>query len=351
MQRITRRFAVLAVGLAGLLAVHTPLRSAQTTPITQVYPYQTKNITWASNGDYLVFEDYSYETAVRLSEPGWYQYNPVSAQLTQSDTWPLLPALSVAQMTAFNPIIDNDNNPIFMSLSPDGNYLAYASPRGTQIYAPVNLGNLRTLQTVSTEIDALGISSGPEYFNVLWSADSSTFVFSATPIEGTEPQFFYHVSHYQNNLSKLGVKQIDAPIIDGETYSVLNVFSLSKDGSRVLMEGFHVPPNESKIAVWNSALPNAAKTVEGLTNTDVIGAAFCPDDENKILIVNQQGLLQYDLQEHTATLLRADVNSASFRKAVFSPDGRWLALLANDDGLFMLSVRDVLSPLTATDIP
>jgi hypothetical protein len=89
--------------------------------------------------------------------------------------------------------------------------------------------------------------------------------------------------------------------------------------------------------------------VEGLTNTDVISAAFSPDDENRILIVNQEGLLQYDLQEHAATLQRADVNSSSFRKAVFSPDGYWLAL-ANDNGLFVLSVSDVLPPLT-TDTP
>jgi hypothetical protein len=48
------------------------------------------------------------------------------------------------------------------------------------------------------------------------------------------------------------------------------------------------------------------------------------------------------LQAHTAALLRTDVNSSSFRKAVFSPDGRWLAL-ANDDGLFVLSVSNILA--------
>jgi hypothetical protein len=112
MQRVIRKFAVLAASLVGLFAVHAPLRPAQTTPITRVYQYETKNITWSSNSEHLVFEDYSYETAVRLTEPGWYQYNPVSAQLTQSDTWPLLPALSTAQQAAFNPILDDHNNPI-----------------------------------------------------------------------------------------------------------------------------------------------------------------------------------------------------------------------------------------------
>jgi hypothetical protein len=136
-----------------------------------------------------------------------------------------------------------------MFLSPDGNYLAYANPRGTQTYAPVRLANLRTLQTTSTEIHALGMDRGTEYFNVLWSANSSTFVFSATPIEATEPQFFYHVSQYFTDLSELVVHEIDSLTIDSQLFSTTNVFDISSDGSRVLLKATHVPLNESKIAI------------------------------------------------------------------------------------------------------
>jgi hypothetical protein len=201
---------------------------------------------------------------------------------------------------------------------------------------------------MSTQLEALNISA-TDSFNVLWSADSETFVTFVTPLLMSEPQFFNRVSNYANGLSGLTTQEIGffLHIID-EDFGTLDIHDVSDDGRFVLVKGYNAVNGESRLILWDAMNPESPISFDlfaespWVTERRVFAAAFKPGDKNKILVVNKDGLVEYDPQSGNITLLQTGIIAGRTR---FSPNAEWLSVKTERE-LYLVDLRPTLAQAT-----
>jgi hypothetical protein len=192
---------------------------------------------------------------------------------------------------------------------------------------------------------------------MLWSSDSKSFVIVDN---GNLTPFFYYVTHYATNVSKALLRLI-ALFKSNTGYGVSDIYDISSDSNRLVIKAGIPNPNHEiiyKLYIYDTLYPSNDELVEDFDTTDVIAASFAPHDESKLWAFTAKGIVQFDLVTRKTTLLDDTftsidaLNVSIDTPAIFSPDGRYLATLA-EGGLYLIDLTQqaaqlVPSPVTQT---
>ena len=104
---------------------------------------------------------------------------------------------------------------------------------------------------------------------------------------------------------------------------------ISADGQYMLMlaydyEGGHY--DQKSLIYYNFATPSASRIIRYDT-AQVKDAAFNPTHPNQVLIVIEQGVIEFDPLTTQSRILNEVVTSVWAEMADFSPDGKWLGVM------------------------
>jgi hypothetical protein len=158
-----------------------------------------------------------------------------------------------------------------------------------------------------------------------WSDNSKAFV-----VEYESP--------YRDGSSFSHIKLIDPNHPLGETHETwvdwiggfpsTSIFDVSPDGNLVLYLSL-----DDHLVLWDARIPilnddaDTKRAQKSIVYTPVIGAAFIPNNENHILLVDAEGISRHNINSHTREVINPHINSTWAEWASFSPDNQYVALL------------------------
>jgi hypothetical protein len=264
------------------------------------------SVFWSSDSQTLFFDDVS-----GLPPTEHFQYQVMSGQLTRVALPSLMRWLVPEEQEHFRAW----NKPVY--LSPDGSSFVYESRFDTLAaggYARLfAVGNVYSDTFLPLRQTALGD------FRVRWSDDGTAFVIESDSGGLTS---IVHVRSRDNCFDLFC--QFDERVV-GELDAGNAIFDLSWNGREVLFRGYW------GLVLWDSTQDREAEYGEPdglfIDFGNIIGAAFIPDDPDRILLVNEAGLLRYTLSTAEFEIINPDINSNSASWVVFSPDNRMAAVL------------------------
>lgn len=173
-----------------------------------------------------------------------------------------------------------------------------------------------------------------------WSDDSTSFVKSKYMVS---PVLFFYGSGYADNPpTDLIIENISTlAASDGETYSIWGYYDMSPDGKLVLLGGTGTQTHMQRVLLWD-AETHTTTTLDGIGSQTVVTAAFAPSSLTRIRALAETGLIEYDMNAGTTTVLNEDINTERFSNiwSRFSPDGRYVALIASSSGIYLAEISD-----------
>ncbi len=81
-----------------------------------------------------------------------------------------------------------------------------------------------------------------------------------------------------------------------------------------------------RLIVWNPENPDSSYVLEDVDARTIKAAVFTPGEAKGLFIVNQAGLIYFDLTTENSILLRSDFNASTINSAIFSPNSAWLMI-------------------------
>lgn len=281
----------------------------------RICPIQTQ---WSVDSKFVFFCTDDYETERNI----YYQYFPATGELSQVRRSPFTEDVKVEEF--------GDGPAEQLSyLSPNHEYSVYES--NYHACAPDACWNLLGVSSPLTTSGNRLIWVTPQtWFYVRWNTYSSAFLIIDYGVYGG-----------------LGLLRYVGALAGSGTISPVNLmnfgigteafYDLSPDGRRVLLPVWQSsqPPN---LVLWDASIPSMADSQEQFAATDgavlienerISGASFIPNDDQNILIVNEDGILQFNIQTGEEIVLRSDINSTWAYWVYFSPDNQYAAILSN----------------------
>ncbi|MBA3868364.1 MAG: hypothetical protein H0X30_04365 [Anaerolineae bacterium] len=320
---LRRWLLILLVGLIGASGFPAAAQENQMMPIyTNTSP---RHFAWSVDSSRFVFLGSSVErSAVKLAEPDWFQYDTSTHDLSSFSVWPLQPTLTASDTQLIGPLTDNQP---FIFVSPNGRFLVYTTQE-TQKLAIADLQLAKTYTLADLTIP--NPTFGPDSFRVLWSADSNAFTVMYEPAYGEDFGTIY-VHGFASNPTDVEDIYIGAFAINGHGVRGLNIQDISTDGRLILLSGIEIIPDSdgtpmTNLILWKPDDPEAAQVVSVLSG-DVKGASFATNDENTLIFANERGLQTYDRMTGVIRSLKPTINTDGLRQALFSPDGKNIALI------------------------
>ncbi len=345
---ILRLVCFLIVILSLIGGTIPQLLLAQSNPLIPVFQGGLlRGIAWSNNSQQFTFTDTGNRIAVTLESSDWIHYDMLSQSIGDSTVWPLQPTLTQAELALFAPFASNQLS--FIYESPNQRYLVFA--RGEEVFS-LTLADRLTHQTItlSPQLHVLDPRYGPDSFRVLFSADSSAFtVMYATDF--SDEYGVLYVSGYASNISDA----FDILIGDfGQNFDAryAQVEDLSENGKSVLLIGNPTVPNspysnERHLYLWDS------ESLDGIDITppqqqNIKGAAFSPQTEDRLRMIANAGLIEYNRSTHELVVIRSDITADWVDKVYFSPTADSVAITKEIGGHTELYVVDLLPILLPT---
>ncbi len=217
------------------------------------------------------------------------------------------------------------------AISPNNRYAVFISS-GTYTF---HVADRQTRNVIDTKV--IGDASD---FNVLWNKTSSAFI-PLLSFSGF-PGGFY--TNLDQGLSLLHISQIGQFASDNMILDVVQskpfIFGVSRDGKFILAKASGNTPNAPVAAL---VLINGLDKDQSIivmpfdSDQDLLAGAFSPTEDTRILAVTKAGLVEYDLVHRENKVLDSFINTDWATSAIFSPDGRWLAVIHNttQDGTYL----------------
>jgi hypothetical protein len=307
-----------------------------------------RGLWWSSDSKAFVFSTSLDSLNIESPDAFWYSYSVDTGLLTTSKSWPLQPNLAVVSLADSSEVDLSDVNGYFNYLSPDG--LAAVVTANQVLESNVSLrnpiaGNISISNSTLTDFVPFALEGvGPDGYRIQWSEDSSTFGFSARTPLVSDLVYFYYVTGLKNADGQLRVFNLQPTLVNTVAYSIFEILDLSSDGTRVLLRGQDAATRSPfALIVWEGAI-NTGQNVPGISGNSsyTLWAAFSTRNPNLIRAVTEQGLVEYDLESNTMRVLEPEINSTRFNRAMFSPDGQYVALVETyldaEDYLYIVPV-------------
>ncbi|MFN8419992.1 MAG: hypothetical protein U0528_12235 [Anaerolineae bacterium] len=321
----------------GLLRPETTI--AQTTVPRLIYEGELfQALAWSTNSE--TFSFFLYSSPPPTVQSAAFLFSVESTTLTNAASWPFQPIISDEEASALKLWKDQNGIFPFIYLSPDSHSLVYPGIDETsKKVSTLFVSNLERLQAIVIPIEITFPFASSDAFNVLWSTDSTAFAVAHLGGQG-----FMRIDYAQlekdattGDLKSARVESVNTAAI-GETTYVSGVYGrlydISDDGLWVLVlldefaPGYDPnTPRVARLVVWSPTNPAESYAVKEIPGEQIRGASFAPDDKTKLLIITDSGLVKYDLKTQTQDLITAEISSKWVDDAVFSPNGRWVALI------------------------
>jgi hypothetical protein len=314
-----------------------------------------KFLAWSTDGSTLVFQTPESEQGVYVNDNTWFEYHLDAPSLLRGNVWPLQPQWTEEQINLLQPNRGQSSSSLIF-ISPGNHFAVYGGTNTDNKMVPLTIANLDTSEVVKLSRSATTSLTNSDLFNVWWSEDSTKFIVKISAIADHFPYYFY-VDNYSPTVQKINVVPLTRVIIGNTEYSISEVFDLSADGHHSLVRAGYLTGSgvETGLVVYDFVHPSLSTIVRGsvVKASDVEAAAFDPDDENKIIALTKSGLVSIDYRANTLDVLNTRLNSRNVSDAVFSPDGRYLAVVyetaLNAGALYILDMRENSAPTGTAD--
>lgn len=331
-----RRQSVVFIIFSCCLYFVIPATYAQ--DVKPIYPTgDLREVRWSSNSQSLIFHDVRFLSAAQT----WIEYNVTTQNMTRADEAALLQLKSPC-----------DTNRVFPDqISPSGRFVALIRPAGStetsDEIAQIGITDCRS--ATSRIFPDIGFAHG----RILWSTDESSFLYigpTSSPPE-TENKL---VSHYHDGVGNAFELDLLYLHINGRSYQA-TTYDLSGDGQEVLMK-LYDDRQKQRLFIFNTAYPDRSRFWDVTINVDtVVAAAFAPTDETKLWLLDDQGVIEYDLTSNQNRLLSDAIKSTdkldiSSAPAIFSPNAHSLALMTGQ-GLVVLDLSAEATRAEAATTP
>jgi hypothetical protein len=295
------------------------------------------NVDWTSDGRQLVFADIAL-----LPSSEWYTYDVDTKQIEAFDHSPQQNDILDDRCSRIEQLVAELSGGIAF-LSPDGQFMTYLVEDTTSAYAGVGIASCQQDNSM-VFLEILN-----DIGRVLWNSESTAFVI--TDIGNSYFTFNFYVSDYSTDISNTIVRHLDVLSLNNRDYAVNAVYDLSADGNHVLLRVvFSDPDTTYKLYLYDSQYPANDQLIDKVDANNVIAGSFAPNDETKLWLFTEQGVIQFDLVTEEITILDNTltavdaINVPPDSPALFSPDGRYLATLA-EEGLYLIDLTEEAAQL------
>ena len=339
--------------VCSLLLLITAQRIRGQANVLQLIPTEYDDVSYLRwSPDSRVLQFFSMETA-----PVTQAYVLSSGTLTLASS--VLPKLSDEEFQFFN--IYGENKPTNYAISADSRYVVYVDatpiPHGEggeaipDAYA-FFLGDRQQRQKVPTG-DQLARS-----LDAYWNTTSSAFIiigFPATEGEALVAIPTRIVTNFITNLDVMVSRRFPKFVIAGRSYSVsTSIYHIADDGNSVLLKAYDLNSGEFiedqtlSLINYNVATPSQSQLILP-DATNVKAAQFRFGTADKLLLINEQGLIEFNTVTHQTRVIDPSLNSSWVYEAGFSPDGHWIAIthILDDDSTVQLFLGDVAQLITS----
>ncbi len=141
------------------------------------------------------------------------------------------------------------------------------------------------------------------------------------------------VTNFRNQLSNSVLNSFITVKISNIDYAVTSAFAISNSGTQilVLVKNIDASGQNAQLALLDVANPSRSQIISGLTDKIILSATYFLNDETSLLVIDDDGLVKYDLKSAAATIINPEVNSLWARAAYLSPDGNFIAAIHTDE--------------------
>lgn len=321
MCKVTKALFVI-LGVVGLVTPAVPIMGQGTfLPFFDLSDF-ISNPIWALDSKSFIFQ-YATETGVKTTSPSWFQYQVEGKQLIQTNQWPLQPSLTSTQQQIFEVMIDTSGKSTFLFSSPNGRYVVYVSRRWAKIPGfALAIADLQTNEHKILDDISVGASTYDLLYSVKWSKDSKAF---AVNVDEPPALCSYYVTNFASSVTAATSIYLDRGLPSGSPIrDAFRVFDISSDGSQLLLAG-NFSNNQASIFLWNTLNLPQSQSINGLGN-NILAAAFSPNSQYRFRFIGSKGLVEYDMNAGTQTVLDSSISTAWVQKAWFSPNGSRIIL-------------------------
>ncbi|MDX2136457.1 MAG: hypothetical protein SF123_00055 [Chloroflexota bacterium] len=336
---------ILALAMIAIFLLLHPIH-AQDASLSAIYSgWPITNMWWSADSRVFAFQG----NMTSAPESSWYAYDVTSGRLTNSQTWPLQPTLNRIEQQALDSqeTLGVEVNLVFSS--PNGQFLVGSSENLTGLQNQSSYVSQATISNRTTNtINLIGLpiitQTSVDRYRVQWSDDSSTFVVSTSAVQVSALSFFYYVTGYaESNATDIVAVDMQPVMIDGQNHSILEVFDLSNDGRQVLLFASRSGSGRPDYCLirWSSIESSSHVLVPGFDGITEYhpSAVFSSEGSDIVLIFQRSGINEVNLISGNVRNLYPDLGSERFTNAMFSPDGRYIALVERvTDAVFSVYV-------------
>jgi len=317
-------------------------------------------VTWSSDSQWYTFVDVTLDLGTAeeestplppglgptLPRPAWGAYSPSTKRYIVDYTWWLQPELSSAEAA----VIDTDD---IIQTSSDGSRLLFLAP--SDRFSTLQLHDRRTGELIDTMITSF-YSMTSQAIVVAWASDSPAFAVLVPSFADSSDMYYFPDPSIDDTLwIEVDTLQLNAEPPYRTIFNYEDIlFDISDEGNAILLTASREAENyqyESALIVWYPLSEEQSYVIPSVDAYRVVSAAFVPNSNEQILIVQVDGTIYlYDALSGTTrtittvpTIWQSAISAAAPR---FSPDGQWLAYFSGrpdpDEGLNFLDVTSLL---------
>jgi hypothetical protein len=273
------------------------------------------SLMWSPDSRTLFFDSQGLETS-------HFQYDTDISQLSSIDNLPFSFALSSEDQKHFRAwdqqVVLSPNKQNFVYISEFDTYFQFEGYGYWHLFA---VGNLESKSFLPLRLAFTGTD-----FRIRWSDNGSAFVIEEDSVYGG----ITSVKHVRSRDRCQYLFCAFDEMYVAQIYIPESIFDISPDGQRLLF------PTSSSLLMWDSLTNTEASFGESdgtsINRGQIIGAAFIQNDDKHILIVNEDGIGQYNIETAIFQSLNTNVTSTWASWVVFSPDNEKVAVLAGGSG-------------------
>jgi hypothetical protein len=308
----------MVVSLLGAVLPKSPVY-AQTqapAPLDQIHYTDADSASWSSDGRYFVIQNAGLGFGFETDKPSWVEYDTLTGQITVNRRWPLQPALTDAQIQAFQ-FVDPATHDNYAFVSPNGRYIVYAAQppnswSASQWGLPNGIADLQTGQHLVTSLPTAALGLSDYLGGVRWSGDSSTFtVNTVTDYAGI---YIYYVTNLNQSTFAPKLLTISDAVTPGpgfitgipigtNTIAVYGVYALSFDGQQILFQ------QATDAVYWNRTDPSENRSIHLPAGDYISSMGFDSQDNHQVFILGQRNIERYNLVTSQSAVIGSSLAS------------------------------------------
>jgi hypothetical protein len=278
-------------------------------------------ITWYADSETLQIED--YDSSIGKSD--WLLYSLKTKSITPFA--PLLPA-EIEKTLHSHPVAPlNDYAHVY--LSPDHRFAVYNVALEEHNYYNMLLVNVATGEMISFDNVRPQDPMTTFGFEVTWSANSEAFYVKTNYSSITYYDYFTGFIGHLEDVQAVYLIGEGSEVADSLNGGVEGVYDIDRTGRFLLLDTFQFRPNVRPVDTL-LVMDMTDLSYQVITH-EYTFANFEQTNDNTINYLSKGSIYAYNRVTSMSRIRLADIGINGIREAVFSPDGRYLALNVIED--------------------